>query len=90
MYVKVRTMDGSQTAIITISKLTTVEDFREMILEKMNVTAERQRLFYRGKQVIWRFVYNFSVVGVYHFSILILRAVINADRAPGMVPFAQL
>lgn len=28
MYVKVRTMDGKQEAILTISKLTEVEDFK--------------------------------------------------------------
>lgn len=51
MYVKVRTMDGSQTAVVTISKLTSVEDFRSMVEEKLKVAADRQRLFYRGKQV---------------------------------------
>lgn len=51
MYVKVRTMDGSQTAVITISKLTSINDFRNMVDEKMKVPPERQRLFYRGKQM---------------------------------------
>lgn len=51
MYVKVRTMDGTQTAVLTISKLTSIEDFRGMVEEKMNVAKNRQRLFYRGKQV---------------------------------------
>lgn len=44
-------MDGSQTVVITISKLTSIEDFRAMVEEKMSVARDRQRLFYRGKQV---------------------------------------
>merc|ERR1712106_612761 len=51
MYVKVRSMDGSQTAVLTISKLTSVSDFRRMVEEKLKVAPERQRLFYRGKQM---------------------------------------
>lgn len=51
MYVKVKTMDGTQTAVLTISKLTSIDDFRGMVEEKMNITKDRQRLFYRGKQV---------------------------------------
>ncbi|XP_076055411.1 E3 ubiquitin-protein ligase UHRF1-like [Oratosquilla oratoria] len=51
MYVKVRTMDGSQSAVLTISKLTNVEAFRVMVEEKFQVEPDRQRLFYRGKQM---------------------------------------
>lgn len=51
MYVKVRTMDGSLTAVVTISKLTSVQDFRVMVEEKLKVATDRQRLFYRGKQM---------------------------------------
>lgn len=51
MYVKVRTMDGCQTAVLTISKLTSVEAFRSMVEEKLKVAVDRQRLFFRGKQV---------------------------------------
>ncbi|XP_071548103.1 E3 ubiquitin-protein ligase UHRF1-like [Panulirus ornatus] len=51
MYIKVRTMDGSQTAVITISKLTSVQDFRSLVQEKMRVAVDRQRLFFRGKQM---------------------------------------
>lgn len=45
-------MDGSQTVVLTISKLTSIQDFRAMVEEKLNVAKERQRLFYRGKQVL--------------------------------------
>lgn len=44
-------MDGSQTVVLTISKLTSIQDFRAMVEEKLNVAKERQRLFYRGKQM---------------------------------------
>ncbi|XP_027232430.2 E3 ubiquitin-protein ligase UHRF1-like [Penaeus vannamei] len=82
MYVKVRTMDGSQTAIITISKLTTVEDFRQMILEKMNVTAERQRLFYRGKQMEnghTLFDYNININDVIQLMVKPVLSEINSN-----------
>jgi len=51
MYVKVKMMDGSQTAVLTISKLTSLIDFRSMVNEKLKVAPERQRLFFRGKQM---------------------------------------
>ncbi|MPC71402.1 E3 ubiquitin-protein ligase UHRF1 [Portunus trituberculatus] len=50
MYVKVKSMDGTQTAVLTISKLTTIDDFRGMVEEKLKIAKDRQRLFYRGKQ----------------------------------------
>lgn len=54
MYVKVRSMDGTQTAVLNISKITAVEEFRLLVQDKFNVPPERQRLFYRGKQVIYK------------------------------------
>ncbi|XP_064113052.1 E3 ubiquitin-protein ligase UHRF1-like [Macrobrachium nipponense] len=51
MYIKVRSMDGSQTAVLTISKTTQVEDLRSLVEEKFRVAPDRQRLFYRGKQM---------------------------------------
>ncbi|XP_054008845.1 E3 ubiquitin-protein ligase UHRF1-like [Hylaeus anthracinus] len=51
MYVKVRTIDGKQEAILTISKLTEVEDFKHEIEKEFNVKADLQRLFFRGKQL---------------------------------------
>jgi len=50
MYVKVKSMTG-ETCMLTVSKLTTVVDFRDLIMEKMNVKPEQQRLFYQGKQL---------------------------------------
>ncbi|XP_029037655.2 E3 ubiquitin-protein ligase UHRF1-like [Osmia bicornis bicornis] len=51
MYVKVRTMDGKQEAIITISKLTEVEDFKDEIEKELHIKKDLQRLFFRGKQL---------------------------------------
>ena len=45
-------MDGSKSARFDgLSKLTKIEQLREKIAEEFEVETERQRLFYRGKQV---------------------------------------
>ncbi|XP_069505450.1 E3 ubiquitin-protein ligase UHRF1 [Ambystoma mexicanum] len=52
MWIQVRTMDGKEThRIDSLSKLTKVEDLRLKIHEAFGVEADRQRLFYRGKQM---------------------------------------
>ena len=51
MYVKVKNAMNGETCMLTVSKLTSVLDFRSMILDKMNVKPEQQRLFYQGKQL---------------------------------------
>ncbi|XP_039623035.1 E3 ubiquitin-protein ligase UHRF1 isoform X1 [Polypterus senegalus] len=52
MWIQVRTMDGKEThRIDSLSKLTKVDDLRVKIMEAFNVEPERQRLFYRGKQM---------------------------------------
>lgn len=52
MWIQVRTMDGSQThRVDSLSKLTKVDELRLKISELFNVEPERQRLFYRGKQM---------------------------------------
>ena len=54
MWIQVRTMDGSQThRVDNLSKLTKVDELRLKIQELFKVEPERQRLFYRGKQVRW-------------------------------------
>ncbi|XP_032673029.1 E3 ubiquitin-protein ligase UHRF1-like [Odontomachus brunneus] len=50
MYIKVRTLEGAE-AIITISKLTQVEDLKREIEKELNVETDLQRLFFRGKQL---------------------------------------
>ena len=52
MWIQVRTMDGKEThRVDSLSKLTKVDELRLKIMAIFNVEPERQRLFYRGKQV---------------------------------------
>jgi len=51
MYVKVRKMDGT-TCMVDVSKLTKVEDLREIIQEKMEVATDSQMLLFRGKILV--------------------------------------
>ncbi|XP_063777449.1 E3 ubiquitin-protein ligase UHRF1-like [Pseudophryne corroboree] len=52
MWIQVRTMDGREThRIDSLSKLTKVEELRQRIQDAFGVEMERQRLFYRGKQM---------------------------------------
>ncbi|XP_015221250.2 E3 ubiquitin-protein ligase UHRF1 isoform X2 [Lepisosteus oculatus] len=52
MWIQVRTMDGKVThRIDSLSKLTKVDELRLRIASVFNVEPERQRLFYRGKQM---------------------------------------
>uniref|UniRef100_A0AAX7TNR3 E3 ubiquitin-protein ligase UHRF n=1 Tax=Astatotilapia calliptera TaxID=8154 RepID=A0AAX7TNR3_ASTCA len=52
MWIQVRTMDGKEThRVDSLSKLTKVDELRLKIMEIFKVEPERQRLFYRGKQM---------------------------------------
>ncbi|XP_019368979.1 PREDICTED: E3 ubiquitin-protein ligase UHRF1 [Gavialis gangeticus] len=52
MWIQVRTMDGKETRRVdSLSKLTKVEELRLRIHEVFGVEPDRQRLFYRGKQM---------------------------------------
>ncbi|XP_077201077.1 E3 ubiquitin-protein ligase UHRF2 isoform X1 [Paroedura picta] len=52
MWIQVRTIDGAQTQTIDdLSRLTKIESLREKIQESFRVSPDRQRLFYRGKQL---------------------------------------
>ncbi|GFR27408.1 e3 ubiquitin-protein ligase UHRF1 [Trichonephila clavata] len=52
MWIQVRTMDGKISHRIDgLSKLTKIEDLRNMLVEKFKTPANQQRLFYRGKQL---------------------------------------
>uniref|UniRef100_A0AAQ5XAK5 E3 ubiquitin-protein ligase UHRF n=1 Tax=Amphiprion ocellaris TaxID=80972 RepID=A0AAQ5XAK5_AMPOC len=52
MWIQVRTMDGKEThRVDSLSKLTKVDELRVKIAELFKVEPERQRLFYRGKQM---------------------------------------
>lgn len=51
MYVKVRTVDGKTNVTVTISKITSVREFKDVVEQKFGIKREKQRLFYRGKQL---------------------------------------
>ena len=51
MYIKIKTMDGKQSVILTVSKMSQIEDVRVLIQEKLEIEPACQRLFFRGKQV---------------------------------------
>lgn len=44
-------MDGKESVLLTVSKMSMVEEVRKLVKEKLNVEPECQRLFFRGKQV---------------------------------------
>ncbi|XP_076217335.1 E3 ubiquitin-protein ligase UHRF2-like isoform X2 [Aptenodytes patagonicus] len=52
MWIQVRTIDGTETHTIDdLSRLTKIECLREKIQKTFCVSPDRQRLFYRGKQL---------------------------------------
>ena len=52
MWIQVRSMDGKKSVRIdNLSKLTKIEELREMLIEHFDAEPKCQRLFYRGKQV---------------------------------------
>ncbi|KAM9591016.1 E3 ubiquitin-protein ligase UHRF2-like isoform 2-T2 [Morphnus guianensis] len=52
MWIQVRTIDGTETHTIDdLSRLTKIECLREKIQKAFCVSPDRQRLFYRGKQL---------------------------------------
>ena len=53
MWIQVRTMDGRKSVQIEgLSKLTKIEELRERLVDPFDADPSRQRLFYRGKQVL--------------------------------------
>ena len=52
MYIKVKTMDGKDSVILTVSKMSVMEEIRLQIKNKLGVEPKCQRLFFRGKQVL--------------------------------------
>lgn len=52
MWIQVRSMDGRKSVRLDdLSKLTKIETLRERLVEHFEAETQRQRLFYRGKQV---------------------------------------
>ncbi|KAL3878130.1 hypothetical protein ACJMK2_030501 [Sinanodonta woodiana] len=52
MWIQVRTFDGKKSIRVDdLSKLTKIEELREKLVDPFDASPERQRLFYRGKQL---------------------------------------
>ncbi|XP_028567787.2 E3 ubiquitin-protein ligase UHRF2 isoform X1 [Podarcis muralis] len=83
MWIQVRTIDGAQTHTIDdLSRLTKIESLREKIEESFRVSPDRQRLFYRGKQLEdghTLFDYN---VGLNDIVQLLIRSESDAPASP--------
>lgn len=77
MWIQVRTMDGKEThRVDSLSKLTKVDELRLKILELFKIEPERQRLFYRGKQVRCHgcnFIQRCVFDAVYGICVLVLK-----------------
>lgn len=59
MWIRVRSMDGKIcVSLENVSKLTKIEEIREKLVPHLKVESGRQRLFYRGKQVSYRWKNN--------------------------------
>lgn len=51
MYIQIKTADCSQSKRVEVSKLTSVEELKSLVEEALSVKPDRQRLFFRGKQL---------------------------------------
>ena len=52
MWIQVRSFDGKKSKQIdNLSKLTKIEDLRDLLVEHFDAPVDHQRLFFRGKQV---------------------------------------
>jgi len=84
MYVKVRNAMTGDTSLFTLSKLTVVEDLRDMIKNKMAVEPAQQRLFYQGKQLEngnTMFDYNLKVNDIIQ---LMIRQPLGESQTPNL------
>lgn len=55
MYIKIRRLGDnvkSEDLLINISKKAKIEDLRSIIYKEIGISTDRQRLFYRGKQLV--------------------------------------
>lgn len=51
MYVKIRSLDGSKNCVLVLSKRTLISDMKTQIENTLDVPVDKQRLFYKGKQL---------------------------------------
>ncbi|XP_060791993.1 E3 ubiquitin-protein ligase UHRF2-like [Neoarius graeffei] len=87
MWIQVRTIDGTETRTVEdLSRLTKIESLRLKIQEIFNVDPEKQRLFYRGKQMEdgqTLFDYN---VGLNDIVQLLIRSHTDQADSPSPTP----
>ncbi|KAK2827342.1 hypothetical protein Q7C36_018268 [Tachysurus vachellii] len=87
MWIQVRTIDGTETRTVEdLSRLTKIESLRLKIQKIFNVDPERQRLFYRGKQMEdgqTLFDYN---VGLNDIVQLLIRSHTDPADSPSPTP----
>jgi len=89
MYIKVKNAMTGDTSIITVSKLTSVSEVRDMVMEKMKVAPELQRLFFQGKQLeneYSMFDYNVKVNDMIQLMVRQPLGEIKADNLPKKTP----
>lgn len=51
MYVKIKSLDGSKNCVLVLSKKTKVKEMKSQIEDTLEVPRDKQRLFYKGKQL---------------------------------------
>ncbi|XP_075217787.1 E3 ubiquitin-protein ligase UHRF1-like [Lycorma delicatula] len=51
MYIQVRTVDGKKKVTVLISKTAKIEELKLKIEEELEIAVDKQRLFFRGKQL---------------------------------------
>ena len=54
-------MDGKESVMLTVSKMSLIEEVRRLVKDKLNVEPSCQRLFFRGKQVNWLRKFQLSI-----------------------------
>lgn len=84
MYIKVRAMTGGDPATITVSKLTTVQDLRDLVKERFQVEPEHQNLFFQGKKMEDEFtLFDYSVKVNDMIQLMVRKPLGSLDNVPG-------
>ena len=83
MYIKVRPMTGGDPATITVSKLTTVQDLRDLVKERFQVEPEHQNLFFQGKKMEDEFtLFDYSVKVNDMIQLMVRKPLGSLDNVP--------
>ncbi|XP_050425724.1 E3 ubiquitin-protein ligase UHRF1-like [Adelges cooleyi] len=85
MYVQVRMMDTGVSVTIPTSRTMVVKEFKKLVEEKCNVSPDKQRLFFAGKQLEDQyrlFDYNININDVIQLMIKVVVPEINKSNKP--------